>query len=92
MSLVQIATSGVAIDTSGHHSRIRTDRFSDHFSPDTAYHGGPSLSEQGRTCSSADQSLGTSFHGQFSVDFTTNIAKSDFRCTHVISFRTLQPL
>jgi hypothetical protein len=36
MSLEQIATSGVAIDTSGHHRRIRTDRFSDHFSPDTA--------------------------------------------------------
>jgi hypothetical protein len=36
MSLEQIATSGVAIDTSGHHRRIRTNRFSDHFSPDTA--------------------------------------------------------
>jgi hypothetical protein len=35
-SLEQIATSGVAIDTSGHHRRIRTNRFSDHFSPDTA--------------------------------------------------------
>jgi hypothetical protein len=36
MSLEQIATSGVAIDTPGHHRRIRTNRFFDHFSPDTA--------------------------------------------------------
>ena len=54
MSLEQIATSGVAIDTSGHHRRIRTDRFSDHFSPDTASTEDPSLSEQGRSNSSGD--------------------------------------